>query len=360
MSILFLDQFNQLGGAQQCLLDLIDGFEGEEIYAALPGAGPLTEALRERGVAVYELPPMDYTSARKSGRDFVRFPVDVVRAVSRIRGIVDLHTIDLIYVNGPRLLPAAAMTSPRMVFHAHSYLDKRYASVLARWCLRSRHARVIASSRFVAGPLPRKRLRVIYNGVRELPYQEPRPKRPFRIGMLGRIAPEKGQLDFVRAARTLTSRGVEAEFSICGAPLFSSSDYFHLVRQESEGLPIVFPGWTDNVARAFACLDLLAVPSASVDATPRVIMEAFSAGVPVIAYPSGGIPELIEDGVTGVLTTSLAGAIEELLGNPERMHAISRAARCAWEGRFTVERYVRDVREFVTADSRERSHHKMP
>ena len=111
-------------------------------------------------------------------------------------------------------------------------------------------------------------------------------------------------------------------------------------------------------------LDVLVVPSTWIDATPRVILEAFSAGVPVIAYRSGGIPELIEDGITGILTrgagtpvrrvethldarNSLAEAIQELLANPEQMSSIAIAARKSWEERFTVQRYVREVREFL-------------
>lgn len=349
MSILFLDQFNELGGAQRCLLNLVDGIADEELYAAIPNDGALSDALRRRGVCVYELPAITYSIGRKSLADVARFAIGTPSLAKRIHSILQMHAIRTVYVNGPRMLPAAAIASRDLVFHAHSYLDKRYASALARWCLRWRKAHVIASSRFVARPLPPDRLRVIYNGVPELPFRPHAPiaRRPWRIGMLGRIAPEKGQLDFVRAARVLTDRGVRANYAIHGAPLFSDSSYFARIREESRGLPVVFPGWSDEVSTVFEGLDVLAVPSAQIDATPRVIMEAFSAGVPVVAYPSGGIPELIEDGVTGVLTRSFADAIEALLANPERMSSIAHQARRKWEENFTVQRYVQQVREFL-------------
>jgi glycosyltransferase involved in cell wall biosynthesis len=358
-----------------------------QIYAALPGTGPLSDALERRGVRVYELPRLEYSHGRKSAMDVLRYTVDMQRVAPAIRNIIRSHAIDVVYVNGPRLLPAAAMASKNFVFHAHSYLDKRYASTLARWCLRRRSAMVIASSRFVATPLPSNGLRVIYNGVPELPFREPAPvrDRPYRIGMLGRIAPEKGQADFVRAARILTGRGIQAEYRIHGAPLFSDSSYLARVQDLSVGLPVFFPGWSENVSEVFGELDVLAVPSTWIDATPRVIMEAFAAGVPVIAYRSGGIPELIEDGVTGILIDCfadvrqhhsltvaarkegdrmafteprasasgsgdelrLADAIEKLLAQPEHMSSIARAARSAWEERFTVQRYAREVREFL-------------
>ena len=53
-----------------------------------------------------------------------------------------------------------------------------------------------------------------------------------------------------------------------------------------------------------AQLDLLLVPSAGHEATTRVILEAFAAGLPVIAFASGGIPEVVQDGVTGLLANS--------------------------------------------------------
>jgi hypothetical protein len=354
MNVLFLDQFNELGGAQQCLLDLVGGMARHHLHAALPGEGPFANALRNRGVKVYELPAISYEHGRKSVADMLRFGVDTLRLEPRLRRMIREHGIDLVYVNGPRLLPVAALAAKRFVFHAHSYLDKHYAAALARWSLRRGDARTMASSEFVASALRPCRVRVIYNGVREIPFRPPEPAvgRPWRIGLVGRIAPEKGQVDFVAAARILNGRGLRAEFRIQGEPLFSGDTYANLVRDLSDELPVVFAGWSDDVATIFAGLDLLVVASTWVEANPRVIIEAFSAGVPVISYPAGGIPELIEDGVTGVLTSSatsesLAEAVERMLADAARMRVMARAARAAWEERFTVQRYVREVLEFV-------------
>ncbi len=365
MNVLFLDQFNELGGAQQCLLDLVDGMAGHNLFAALPGDGPLASALRSRGVQVFELPSMSYSHGRKSAEDVLRFAIDTFRVSRRLRAIIRGHGVELVYVNGPRLLPAAALASKTFVYHAHSYLDKRYAGALARWSLRRRNARVMASSHFVASALRPCRVRVIYNGVPEIPFRPPArgdrsltvatrkgEGRAWRIGIVGRIAPEKGQVDFVAAAHILSARGVHAEYRIQGEPLFSDSTYLDRVRELSAGLPIVFAGWSDDVASIFSGLDLLVVASSWVEATPRVIIEAFSAGVPVVSYPAGGIPELIEDSVTGVLISSatpesLAEAIEQMLEDPARINQIACTARAAWEERFTVQRYVREVLEFV-------------
>ena len=115
----------------------------------------------------------------------------------------------MIYVNGPRLLPAVPAGRP-VIFHCHSLLDKRYAVRLVLGSIRSTRATVIGACRFVLAPLRLAGAHVVYNGVREF---APRvPGDTFRIGMIGRIAPQKGQAEFVRAARGLR----DCRFTICG------------------------------------------------------------------------------------------------------------------------------------------------
>ena len=351
MRVLFLDQFSELGGAQRCLLDLIDGLGWDGFHAAIPAGGPLVKELKARGVVVHELPPMNYASGRKTAADVVRFGVGTPWLAARISAIVQEQAIDALYVNGPRVLPAASLATRRpLIYHAQNDLGKRYASALVKWSLRRANARAIACCRFVARALPPNRLRVIYNGVRELPFapRSRRNGRPAHVGIVGRIAPEKGQLDFVHAARILSERSAGAEFHVYGAAMFSDTSYADRVRALSCGLPITFEGWAADIAAAFANLDLLAVPSSRIDATPRVILEAFSAGVPVVAYASGGIPELIDDGTSGILTGSptpeaLAARIQELLDNPAPILRIAENARTRWQERFTIQRYAREI-----------------
>ena len=111
------------------------------------------------------------------------------------------------------------------------------------------------------------------------------------------------------------------EFVVCGDALFSSPHYSRRVRAEAEGLPIEFTGWRDDIRDVLSTLDLVVVPSSRVEATTRVILEAFSAGIPVVAFRSGGIPEIVEDGVTGVLSAptapDLASKLLELFSNGE-------------------------------------------
>jgi len=352
--IVFLDQFSDFGGAQLCLRDVLEevsrmGWQAEVIA---PGAGPLLDFARERGFAIQRLPLTQYSNGRKTASDVLRFGVDMARSANILRPVLRERPADLIYVNGPRILPAVSGLRVPVLFHSHSLLDKQYARTIAGWVLRGPNARVLTCSEFTAKPLKRlvgaASVRLIYNGVSDQGF---RPRNsgagPVRVGILGRIAPEKGHLDFLRAAAAMPDRK-NVQFSITGAALFSDAAYEQTVRSAGSAAGVKFHGWTEQVSQVLHDLDILVVPSAGHDASPRVILEALSAGTCVVAYPSGGIPELIRDGYSGLLTTSpsageLAGLIRMLAANPELRSRFASNGRREWEARFRVERFRSQV-----------------
>jgi glycosyltransferase involved in cell wall biosynthesis len=370
VNILFLDQFSDLGGAQHCMLDLVPAIQarGWHMSCALPGNGRLIERLDERGVAVHPLPDMQFSSGRKSLVEGLRFGFNTPRLAREIARLARETHADLVYVNGPRVLPAAAWvartTGRPLVFHCHNHLAQRSAALLAGSSLRLAGARMIACCRYVARPLwpyiDPGRLHVIYNGVREP--SSPRPARTdcAVIGVIGRISPEKGQAEFVRAARILESRRPGSRFVVCGAPLFANCEaarYFDRVRELATGLAVAFPGWQEDVGAVLADLDVLVVPSLREPGAPRVILEAYAARVPVVAFASGGIPEILTHGETGFLVEppepeKLAMQLERLLDAPELLRAIANRAYDYWREKFTVEQYRREVLEVIGKSSR--------
>ncbi|MGA7541417.1 MAG: glycosyltransferase family 4 protein [Steroidobacteraceae bacterium] len=95
--------------------------------------------------------------------------------------------------------------------------------------------------------------------------------------------------------------------------------------------------------RAYRAADLLVLPSVWQESYGLPVAEAMACGVPVLASASGGVPELIEDGVTGRLvprleTEALARALQEMLAEPARLRAMGRAARVRAERRLTWSR----------------------
>src|SRR5262245_56926243 len=107
MNILFLDQFSDLGGAQRCLLDLLPAVleTGWRAHVAAPGDGCLGARAKDLGAEFHSIQCGPYESGHKSSADVIRFATELPRLAREIAGLAcDTHT-DILYVNGPRLLP---------------------------------------------------------------------------------------------------------------------------------------------------------------------------------------------------------------------------------------------------------------
>ena len=97
------------------------------------------------------------------------------------------------------------------------------------------------------------------------------------------------------------------------------------------------------MAEAFANLDLLLVPSVWQEPNPLVILEAFAAGVPVIAFRAGGIPEILDQVCD--TTEEMAEMAVEILRDRGRYEALAREGREAWRERYHPARYRREITE---------------
>ncbi|MGA8597748.1 MAG: glycosyltransferase family 4 protein [Bryobacteraceae bacterium] len=365
MNVLCVDQFANFGGGQRSLIDLLPEFakRGWRPSVAAPGDGPFPDMVRKLGYRAYNLAYGEYGSVKKPVTQILKYTFRLPGVASRLHDLVRALDIELLYVNGPRLVPPAAWvarrTGIRMVFHCHNRLHQQSAIALTARSLGFANARVIACCEHAAIPLKRhvnrERLSIIYNGVKPVT-DGPRwlPAQLRRIGVIGRIEPEKGQLEFVKAARLVVNEIPDCRFVITGAPMFSNDLYFKQVIEASKGLPAEFPGWRTDPSRAFSGLDLLVVPSTPLEATTRVILEAYSAGIPVVAFPSGGIPEILQDGETGFLASdvtpeALARRILSVLKMDVNSVAETAArARQSWCEHFRLDVYRKKVCEVLT------------
>jgi glycosyltransferase involved in cell wall biosynthesis len=172
----------------------------------------------------------------------------------------------------------------------------------------------------------------------------------------------------VRAAKLVAERIGGLRFTVCGAPVFgrdarAGPSYFEMLRAEA-GEAVEFPGWTEDIGGFLAGTDLLVVPSDASDNAPRVILEAFAAGVPVLAMAAGAIPELIEHGQTGLLVrertpAALAQAIVYAASQPDLLNALAARAFERWRERYTLRRFQSEVCDAVEEVSR-RHHQRNP
>ena len=217
---------------------------------------------------------------------------------------------------------------------------------------------IIANSHSVAGVcseryrVPRERFRVVPNGIKLPPPVSPEEretaKRSFRLaeknmvlGTVSKDAPEKNVPAFLSLAERLSrecgplcvlsaGRGLDESYAARFQPLHRRS-----VCQS------IFLGPLADVDRLYRCLDPFVLTSLR-ESLPNVLLEAMSHGLPCVAFSVGGVPEIIEHGVTGLLVEpgdeeGLFQAARSILDDPERGRAMGQAGRRRVAGMFSVE-----------------------
>ncbi|HZQ07703.1 MAG TPA: glycosyltransferase family 4 protein [Anaerolineae bacterium] len=152
----------------------------------------------------------------------------------------------------------------------------------------------------------------------------------------GRLIQRKGAVDLVRAFAGVVNRMPEAQLRFAGE-YTSEPQYVAQVQEQVRAANLQahvhFLGELseNQVLQEFAHCDALVLPSHQ-ETTPMVIAQAMAAGKPVIATPVGGVPEMIEDGKTGIVVPrgdvhQLTGALFQILGDDARRVKMGRAAR---------------------------------
>ncbi|MEO5940257.1 MAG: glycosyltransferase [Candidatus Limnocylindrales bacterium] len=188
------------------------------------------------------------------------------------------------------------------------------------------------------------------------------PPLPPRILCIGTLHEVKGQRHLIAAARLLAERGTAFELSFVG----DGPDRAELEALAAEVPPVArvaFLGQLtrDRIVELLASADLLVAPSVPTAAgkregIPVVLIEAMASGVAVVASHLSGIPELVEDGVTGLTvgpgdSAGLATAIQALLDDPDRRAALAAAGRRRVETEFDLDRNAARLVEMFQANA---------
>ncbi len=232
--------------------------------------------------------------------------------------------------------------------------------------------RVIAVSQAVADVLRAQRLFgedkivVIHNGidvdrfVRGREADLIKEDQNLRVGMIGHLAPIKGQEDFIRAAAIVCRQRDDVEFVIAGEDKSRRGEHRRSIERLIAELDlephVSLIGWVDDVAKLLPNFDLFVSPSRS-EPFGLSIVEAMAAGVPVIATASEGAREIIDDQQTGRLvpignSEALAKAISGLLADSELRERLTAEAQCRVRERFSLERML-DATEEVYREALE-------
>jgi len=348
-----------MGGIEHLALEILRSLNGRgftfEVITALEDASLPAEDDLE-GIPVHRLPFR--TALREHD------PERIIGCRRRIEEIRSSFEPDLIHLNGLypgcffHLMTRQTAPAPTLVtLHQEmpdgpsSGPDSLFHRVIdsADWitaCSESILAQILALR-----PDLETRSSTIRNAVAE-PAREPAPLplAPPRLLCVGRLAPQKGFDVALRALAGLTGRLPGLELIVAG----EGSERTALEEQAGE-LGIIdrveFTGRveSDRIPDLMNRATLVVMPSRW-EGLPLVAIQAAWMGRPVVATDVGGMPEIVIPGRTGCFvpvedSVSLAGAIAELLGDPDRVRRYGRAAREHAADEFSLEHHLEQYRE---------------
>ncbi len=373
--VLFVHQSSDLYGSDRMLLEAATALQrrGGLPIVVLPSGGPLVEALRARGIEACPLAPGLLLKLQRRAAS----PAAVwglLRALPRALAALDAcvagRHIDLVHSNTLAVLAGALWARRRgtpHLWHVHEIIHQpALAAWTLPWLLRLLADRVVCNSHATrrwlvsAQPALAQRTDVIWNGTaKPAPSADPcrardwaarfRPQgQALAIGLVGRINQSKGHTLLLQATELLAARGV-VDFSLVfvGSPAPGKDADLAALHQRLAASPVAHRvqliGFADDTASVYRALDIVCVPS--FESFGLVLIEAMACARPVVAANSGGIPEIVVNGVTGLLhqpgdAQALADQLAVLIHDPAGRAALGQAGRDRFENSFGVDRMV--------------------
>lgn len=304
-------------------------------------------------------------------------PVDVLDCIDDEATVRELtaylrrNEIDLVHshmfraeVIGTRA--AVVASTPVIMATVHSSRTRSPEDVVELAKLTRHMDRLIVPSASIEAKVRREgrgaaRFSVIPNGVDLARFSAPTPPCSLRddfgipasalvIGAVARLEPEKGHRFLVEAMPAVVEAVPDAWLAIIGEGSLADE-----LRAQAAALPvaarerIVFTGRREDISAVTADLDIAVLPSLR-EAQGISILEAMARQKPVIASAVGGVPEVITDGVDGLLVPpadpqALAGAITRLAGDEALRRRIGEAGYRTVVDRFSIDSMVRSIEQ---------------
>lgn len=370
MSVIHVETGRHLYGGALQVLYLAQGLEERGVKSVLmvPRGSEIAAAARQRWLRVEEFRyhgEGDVLALAKMAWRFSRPDVELVHLHSR-RGADTLGGV-----------AAAAIRAPVV-------LTRRVDNREVDWLVGAKYRlyrRIVAISGAVRDVLadqgvPRDKISLVHSAVDATKWQTPRDAaardREFDLepgapagAMVAQFVPRKGHWVLMHALSILKCRGVKPSIVLFGrGPM--RENVAALAEEAGVADQVHFAGFRDDLHKWLGSFDFCAHPALK-EGLGVAALQAGAAGVPVVGGKAGGIPEVIEDGKTGILCPpgdagALATAIAGLLQDPDTARAMGKQARKRIASRFSVDAMVEgnlDVYRRVV-QARRKGRHRNP
>lgn len=382
--VLFAHAGAELYGADRILLELAAGLKARDyrLQVVLPGPGPLHAELARVGVA---------TRQRNLGVLRRRYftPWGLMNRLCRVLGaaffmrrLVREQGLAIVHSNTTAVLAgalAARLAGVPHVWHVHEITTRpRWFAWAMAQCvglLSQRAVFVSAATRdhlCALSPRVRSKAVVIHNGIdttRALAGQRGVLRSECGwteahcvVGMVGRINWWKGQGALLDCAARLLPSETGLRFLMVGGTFDGDNRVrdalLASIAQQGLAGRVVVQDFRNDIGNVLADIDIFVLPSTEPDPFPTVVLEAMAAGKAIVAFGHGGVCEMVEDGVSGILcepgsADAMSAAIARLAASPALRAQMGQAGRARLERLFTrevfLDRFVALYAELVAA-----------
>jgi glycosyltransferase involved in cell wall biosynthesis len=248
---------------------------------------------------------------------------------------------------------AAALLSARPVLTViHSEHDFDYPNKILRWLYaviekltRWKTASYITVSEYLKDGLIKNgiksgKIAVIYNAVTPLPIKKTTKKKDLVIGSIGRLHPVKNYDALISAMKDLPK---EAKLVIAGEGEERES-LEKIIVENSLGDRVELLGYVKDIPGFLSSVDIYVQPSLS-EGFGLTVIEAMQAGLAVVVSPGGALPELVEDGKTGIVAKGfsakeLTGALNKVIEDKKLRSELAEAGKKEALNKFKVEEWA--------------------
>ncbi len=350
MKILFFShQASFIYGGEIVTLEMMRALKeaGVDVHFASP-AGPYAERAKAI-VPWHEVPSIEFS------RSFAKLPKLIpayFSARARLKEIIAKEKIDILHAQSLKATVYARGLDIPVVWHHHDIMPTTFANDLwLRWLARGVDAIVTPSEAtkdaLIESGLPEQEIIAIPNGFRvhEWKKRPPRGTENFTALVVGEISPRKGSDLIVEIAKASRVQNTALKILVVGEGL-SDPDFAESVKSAAKEFPeIEFLGRRNDVRELLQSADALLVLSRQ-DPLPTVIVEAMLSGVPVVATPVGGIPEMVSNDETGFLCETpeeFAQKLAKLRSDQTLWQNLSEKSFQTAVKKYAIERVAREL-----------------
>lgn len=367
---------DKMGGAEKNLCDIvlnIDRYKFTPYVLAFKG-GELTNKLKAKGihVQVNGITKLISLSALKKGKELYHF-----LKKTGIQVVVTYHHDADIWggiIAGLARVPVIISSRRDMGYQLekkHIWFYRIFNHVFSLFITVSEAVKVEISRREWIG---HNKIETVYNGLSPDLYTKRYEVDWFKkeyginpskivIGIVASFRPIKGQMYLVEAIDKIVKTYDDIQVVCVGN---TETGYFEIVQKKIDELRLkeyfIFTGDQQNVPEILSIFDIFVMPSVN-EGFSNAIIEAMAAGKPVIAPDSGGNPEAVEHGKTGLLfnpcdSRSLAEALQMLINDKDLRQSMGRRGRIRVEQFFTLDKMIKKNEDFFQYILDHRMNHK--